>query len=622
MIRIFRSRYLHWHNVLAEHPLQTLALDLGEAANWTTAALPADAIRVLRQTWPGIDVPGGIDAATLIARLALRLQQAHDDVPDLAGARLGLNGQAATTTTLFFACRDRHLGAVTVQLAISLFAMVVSDVGPTAAQIGTGIAGAIDTCRRLGFDQLTRAMVAAAARNDIPWIRVDPKTQDVQLGQGWRQQRIGGKSSGAIVPTIHAGGGNARIPTAMITGTSGKTTTTRMLAHILTTAGHTVGQATTDEVKIGTEIIEKGDLAGAAGAALVLNNPTVTAAVLETARGGIVSRGLYLDWCDVAALLNVGDDHIGLDGIATLDDMTRLKRKVIAAARRAVVLNADDPHCAAMAAEFPRQRVILFSSRPDSPILRDHLAEGGSAIGIEAQAGAEMIVLWSGSRRHPILGVADLPAAMGGILRHNIANAMAAAALAVDLDIDLDAIAAGLAAFELTPLHSFGRFNLIEGFPVRLLFDFAHNPPALACAVAAIDRLEVEGRRMCAVSFAGNKTDTQIRASARAVAGHFDRYVCYEDDSYRRGRPVGEGAAVLRSGMIAAGVPADRISIALSCAEAARIFAATAASNDFVAVFGMDMSRGLPDYCRAFGVELPAWLRAPGPTGEAGGVRV
>ena len=200
-----------------------------------------------------------------------------------------------------------------------------------------------------------------------------------------------------LLQSLYPQGDDGRIPTVMVTGTTGKTSTSTMLASILASAGHVVGSATTEGVRIDGELIEQGDLASADGASIVLRDATVTAAVLETARGGIVKTGLYVDRCDVAALLNVERDQIGMDGVETLDDMVAIKRKVLDVARKAVVLNADDPRCLALAEEFkPRLRTILFSKSPETAAIRDHVASGGDALFLAKRDGRETIIVASG----------------------------------------------------------------------------------------------------------------------------------------------------------------------------------------------------------------------------------
>lgn len=407
--------------------------------------------------------------------------------------------------------------------------------------------------------------------------------------------------AGAILDTVYPGSEDGRIPTAMVTGTKGKTTTTLMLSSILAVAGHCVGTATTDGVSIGGEQVLVADSAESHGASIVLQDPTVTAAVLETARGGLLQDGMYLDRCDVAALLNVGREQIGMNGIETLDQMAALKAKVLDAARKAVVLNADDPRCAGLAPSCrARLRTILFSMIPGSPAIAAHLAAGGEAIGLLPVTGRETIVHWHGTSVTPLIGAAEFPASLGGIIRPNLANAMAASGLALGLDLSPAQIRDGLTRYEITVESSKGRFNFVEGFPVRLLFDRAADPPALTAAMSVIEALAPAGRRFCVLTVPGNRPDSHFEECAAILAGHFDQFVCYENDKYRRGKPPGEIAARLSRGLAMAGAEAGAIAISASGNEAAKIIAAAAEPGDFVAVFGWNVTDSVEHYRAAF----------------------
>jgi cyanophycin synthetase len=220
----------------------------------------------------------------------------------------------------------------------------------------------------------------------------------------------------ALLQAMFPQGG--RIPIAMVTGTTGGTCASMLLASILGSAGHIVGSASPEGVRIGAELVEHGDLAGADGASIVLRDPTVTAAVLETGRSGIVKTGLHVDRCDVAALLDIEPDAIGTDGEDKLDDMVMLERNVLDIARKAVVLNADDPRCLALASEFmAKLRTILIARSPGSAAIRDHVAGGGDALFLANRDGHETIVVASGSDESPLLATEDIPAASGGVFR-------------------------------------------------------------------------------------------------------------------------------------------------------------------------------------------------------------
>jgi len=411
---------------------------------------------------------------------------------------------------------------------------------------------------------------------------------------------------GPILETIYPPGENGRIPTAMITGTKGKSTVAMMLSHILVCAGHTVAAATSDGVTVGGETIGLGDAAAVSGADAVLRDPTVTAAVLETARGGLLLRGMYLDRCDVAALLNVEREQIDMEGIDSLDDMARLKRKVLEAARRAIVLNADDPRCLGAAGDFPSVPKIFFTMRAAPSALAAHMGAGDAAIFLKAAGEKEAVALQRGGEETVLLAVAELPSSLNGIIRHNIANAMAAAGLALGLGIAREHVAAGLRAYDNALERSIGRFSFVEGFPVPMFFDRAAQAPAFVAAVAVTDKTAVSGRRICAVTTMGNRPGWHFTESAESLAGHFDSFVCYERADFLRGRQPGEIARLLAEGLAAAGVSAERIAVALSNREAAEIVARQTRPGDFVAVFGSDVPASVDEYREAFGRVSPA----------------
>jgi cyanophycin synthetase len=243
-------------------------------------------------------------------------------------------------------------------------------------------------------------------------------------------------------------GGDGRIPIAMVTGNAGTTSTSTMLASILATASYIVGSATIEGVRINGELVEEAGLASAESAFIVLRDPTVTAAVLETACVGIVKTGLSVDRCDVAALLDVEHDQIGVEGIETLDDIVAVMRKVLDVARNAVVLNADDPLCVALAEEFrPRVRTILFSKSPQTAAVRSHIAAGNEALFLAERDGRETLVVASRSGEASLLATGEVPATKDGRSGSSSLNALSASALAIGLNVGHDAIRSGLCRF-------------------------------------------------------------------------------------------------------------------------------------------------------------------------------
>jgi len=404
-----------------------------------------------------------------------------------------------------------------------------------------------------------------------------------------------------LLQSLYPKGDDGRIPTVMVTGTTGKTSTSTMLASILASAGHVVGSATTEGVRIDGELIEQGDLASADGASIVLRDPTVTAAVLETARGGIVKTGLYVDRCDVAALLNVERDQIGMDGVETLDDMVGVKRRILDIARKAVVLNADDPRCLALAEEFKsRLRTIFFSKNPANPTIRGHVAAGGEALFLAKRDGRETIVVASASGEIPFLATDEVPVTNSGLIWFHGVNAVAAAALAIGLDIGHDAIRTGLRRYGKEYAGAMLRTVFAEGFPMQVLFDSSGKAPAYAAAVTVTDNIRVAGKKICVITVPGNRPDWAFAESAEAVAGHFQRYICFERTEYRRGRKPGEIASRLADALMAAGVAHEAVATTGDHKDAALLLAREAKDEDFIVVFGTESMATVDSYRQAF----------------------
>lgn len=434
------------------------------------------------------------------------------------------------------------------------------------------------------------------------WKDVGGGICEINASVGLRPHWLGNPERNVVAPildTIFPAGKNGRVPTAMITGSNGKTTTSRMLDHILRSMGQVVGCVTTDGVTInGNSIIDK-DVAGVYGASMVLNDPNISAAVLETARGGLAKRGIYLETCNVAAVLNVGEDHIGIDGVNSVEQMAKLKRKVAETAQQKVVFNAEDPHCLKMAQDFMVEHTILFSLDVTSPAIKAHVAAGGEVVTIGNIKGRESIVLAKRGDITNIVAVEEIPATFGGIVRHNIANAMAAVALAHGMGVPVKNIAEGLRFFTPTMKDSAGRFTIINDFPAPVLFDFGHNPPAIETVMKSVEKFKKSGHNICALTTPGNRLEKHFEGCAKAVAGKFDYYICFERVEWRRGKKVGYIARRLENGLIKAGVEADKIISCLSQNDAMESIASLVRPDDFVAVFGTDARVALPQMRKA-----------------------
>jgi cyanophycin synthetase len=328
-----------------------------------------------------------------------------------------------------------------------------------------------------------------------------------------------------------------------VTGSNGKTTTTLAIGHVLQRLGRCTGVTTTEGVFIDGQRVAEGDCTGYWSARTVLASPEVEAAVLETARGGILKRGLGFDRCDVAVVLNVQSDHLGLDGIDTLDDLAEVKGLIAEVARRAVVLNAQDERCVAMAERAPRGcEVIYFALERSHPVLVRHLQEGGRAV--YAQQG--VVMLGHGEHRVPLVELSRLPFTLHGRARHNVENALAAIAALLALDIARDSIASAMASFTSGAHQNPLRLNVFQSRGITLLVDYAHNAAAYAAIIDTARRLT--DQRVIGVATApGDRRDDDLAEIGRLCAEGFDELVFYEMDEFR-GRAPGATANQLERG--------------------------------------------------------------------------
>lgn len=355
----------------------------------------------------------------------------------------------------------------------------------------------------------------------------------------------------------------SRIPIAAITGTNGKTTTSRMVAHILKTHGLRVGLTTSTGIYVDGKRFMPGDTTGPKSAKIVLRDPTVEAAVLETARGGILREGLGFDLCDVGAVLNVAEDHLGLKGVETLQDLAWVKSLVVEVVRKGgySVLNADDRLTARMARKAGG-KLILFSMRggEDGPRhLREHLANGGMAVVRQPGVRGDMIVIYDGDEYLPLMRTSQIPATLGGKARFNVENALAATAIAYGLRVPIDTIRRALATFETTFEENPGRLNVYDKLPFRVILDFAHNPHGMEKIAEMVRDLRPErGRVITVVTGTGDRRDQDIRRLGEIAARMADELIIKET-TLLRGRKQGEIPRLVHEGAVAAGFSEERI---------------------------------------------------------------
>ncbi|MFZ5436382.1 MAG: cyanophycin synthetase [Bacillota bacterium] len=384
----------------------------------------------------------------------------------------------------------------------------------------------------------------------------------------------------AIVQHMFPQGSKSRIPIVSITGTNGKTTTARLVAHFLNLWGLKVGLTCTDGVYIDNERIVTGDTTGAWSARLVLMDPTVEAAVLETARGGIIKTGLAYDQADVGVITNITGDHLGLDGIDSIEEMAWVKSQVVEAVRDDghAVLNADDPMSTSVV-ERVRCRLIPFSTKEDNLLVRKHIQRGGKAVYIKNGS----MVVSEKDKEWTVLSLRDIPFTLQGKAIHNVENALAATAAAVGLGVPAYVIRRGLSSFACNDRLNPGRFNLHAVSNFRVLVDYGHNPAALD-SVLSTARQMTPSKLIGVVTTPGDRRDADIKAVG-AVAAKYCDIIILKEDKDLRGRQPGEIARLMAEGVETAKFPAERVHIVLKEREAMLKGLQMAKKGDLVVVF-------------------------------------
>jgi cyanophycin synthetase len=375
----------------------------------------------------------------------------------------------------------------------------------------------------------------------------------------------------AVIDMLFPPGTPSRIPIITITGTNGKTTTARLCAHIAKMAGKTVGLTTSDGIYIRNQLVQKGDTTGPNSAQVVLRDPAIDFAVLETARGGIVRAGVGYDWSDAAIVTNIAADHLGLRDVHTLEDLARVKAVTIERVKKNgyAILNVEDGLTPTML-EYVDSNLAYFSLDPNNAIFRAHV--GANGLGATLENG--WLMLYENGLRVPLCEDRQVPISFGGKARFNIQNALAAVLASFATQIHITDIVSGLQSFFQSATTTPGRLNFVDFDGFRVMIDYAHNPHGLAAMSELATSLR-RNRLVCVLGLPGDRRDEDIREAARIVGGHFDRVVL-RDDFDLRGRQPGEVAGVLREGLLAGGLdernithePAELDAISLAVAEA------------------------------------------------------
>ena len=349
----------------------------------------------------------------------------------------------------------------------------------------------------------------------------------------------------AIVSTMFPPGENGRIPVVAVAGTNGKTTTVRMVGHILKAFGRHVGMACTDGIYIDDRRIDTDDCSGPRSARAVLFNPRVDAAVLETARGGILREGLGFDMCDVAIVTNIGEgDHLGMAGIETTEQLAEVKRTIVenVAPTGAAVLNAEDSMTVAMAPYCPGS-VIFFARDAQHPLIVAHRARGGRAVIVRN----ETVVLAEGNREQPVTSLGAVPLTRDGKIGFQVDNVLAATAAGWSVGVPCEVMRAALATFTSDTRSTPGRFNVLDYEEATIVVDYGHNADALVALIDAISRMPHD-RRLVVYTAAGDRRDVDIIRQAEIIGNGFDHVIIYEDKC-TRGRPDGEVVSLMHRGL-------------------------------------------------------------------------
>jgi len=506
------------------------------AARRDPPSVVGDGTRTVRELVDAVnaDPRRGDGHATPLTRISLdAIALARLQVQGLTAESVPANGQRVVLRNN----ANLSTGGSATDVTDDVHPEVAARAVAAARMVGLEICGVDVVCETLGVP-LEHQRGGVVEVNAAPGLRM-------HLAPSFGKPRLVGE---AIIERLYPAGADGRIPVVAVTGTNGKTTVTRLIAHLFAAAGLKVGMTNTDGVWVDGHQIDSGDCSGPRSARNVLMHPDTEAAVLETARGGMLREGLGFDRCQVAVVTNVGaGDHLGLNFITTVEDLAVLKRVIVqnVAESGYAVLNAADPITLAMGAHCPGG-VILFAVDGQLPALVAHRAQGRRSVFVEG----EDIVAVEGSARARV-PLREVPLTRGGTIGFQVENALAAVAAAWGCGLSFDAVRSGLASFVNDAHNAPGRFNVMDYRGATVIADYGHNPDAMQALVGAVEAMPAR-RRSVVISAAGDRRDEDIREQTRILGAAFDHVLLYQDAA-QRGRADGEVVALLREGLRGAG---------------------------------------------------------------------
>ncbi len=423
---------------------------------------------------------------------------------------------------------------------------------------------------------------ALAADISLPLKQSGLKVVEVNAAPGFRMHLdpTTGQSRNVAKPIVDMlfPGGYSQIPVIAVTGTNGKTTTCKLIAHTLKYSGKTVGLACTTGISIDGKSILTGDYSGPEGAGIVVREPTVDHIVLEVARGGIARRGLGVDEVEVGVLLNIGSDHVGTDWIETQEDLSLVKSTVVEVVHKSgtSVLNADDDVTMSVL-DRARGNIILFSIDPNNQKIKEHVKDGGTVVTVDNR----LVIVRSNELDIIVCALEEIPITFGGIVDFNISNALAAIGALHGLDLPIEQIQNGVMTFYPSANQNPGRMNLFDFQKYKVLVDYGHNPESTRAMAKLLPRLS-PGRKIALCHGTGNRTNEHIIEYGKELASVYDYVLLADFDP--RNRPIGETPELVREGLIMGGLPEGNIEIVAEPDKAVDYLFSKAETGDLLVI--------------------------------------